>query len=35
MDIELVYLPVEERAVTLRGIDAALRRVAEKIRRPI
>ncbi|MBI2513267.1 MAG: nucleotidyl transferase AbiEii/AbiGii toxin family protein [Opitutae bacterium] len=35
VDIDLVYLPVEERAVTLRGIDAALRRIAEKIRRAL
>jgi predicted nucleotidyltransferase component of viral defense system len=32
-DIDLVYIPVEGREPTLRGIDAALRRLAERIRR--
>jgi hypothetical protein len=33
VDIDLVYLAVEERATTLKGIDAALQRIAAKIRR--
>lgn len=33
VDIDLVYLPVEDRAATLQGIDAALQRIAAKIRR--
>jgi predicted nucleotidyltransferase component of viral defense system len=33
VDIDLVYLPLEDRPTTLRGIDAALRRIAAKIRR--
>lgn len=33
MDIDLVYMPVEDRATSLNGIDAALRQVAERIRR--
>ncbi|HEU5080355.1 MAG TPA: nucleotidyl transferase AbiEii/AbiGii toxin family protein [Opitutaceae bacterium] len=33
VDIDLVYLPVEDRATTLQGIDAALQRIAAKIRR--
>jgi predicted nucleotidyltransferase component of viral defense system len=33
VDIDLVYLPVEDRLSTLRGIDAALQRIAAKIRR--
>ena len=33
VDIDLVYLPVEDRQTTLRGIDAALQRIAAKIRR--
>jgi hypothetical protein len=33
VDIDLVYIPVEDRATTLAGIDAALRRMAERIRR--
>ena len=33
VDIDLVYVPVEDRETTLRGINAALQRVAEKIRR--
>ena len=33
VDIDLVYLPVEDRPTTLRGIDAALQRIAVKIRR--
>lgn len=33
VDIDLVYLPVEDRPTTLRGIDAALQRIAAKIRR--
>jgi predicted nucleotidyltransferase component of viral defense system len=35
VDIDLVYMPVEDRATSLLGIDAALRRVAERIRRSI
>jgi hypothetical protein len=31
VDIDLVYLPVEDRPTTLRGIDAALQRIAVKI----
>jgi len=33
VDIDLVYLLVEDRPTTLRGIDAALQRIAAKIRR--
>ncbi len=33
VDIDLVYLPVEDRPTTLQGIDAALQRIAAKIRR--
>ncbi len=33
VDIDLVYLPLEDRSTTLRGIDAALQRIAAKIRR--
>ena len=33
VDIDLIYLPVEDRPPTLRGIDAALQRIAAKIRR--
>ena len=33
VDIDLVYLPVEDRATTLKGIAAALERIAAKIRR--
>lgn len=33
VDIDLVYMPVEDRATSLKGINAALRRVAERIRR--
>jgi predicted nucleotidyltransferase component of viral defense system len=33
VDIDLVYLPVEDRPTTLRGIHAALGRIAAKIRR--
>lgn len=35
VDIDLVYLPVEDRASSLRGIDAALQRIAAKIRRAL
>jgi len=35
VDIDLVYLPVEDRATTLQGIDAALRRIAANIRRAL
>lgn len=35
VDIDLVYLPVEDRAATLRGIDAALRRIAASVRRAL
>jgi predicted nucleotidyltransferase component of viral defense system len=35
VDIDLVYLPVEDRPTTLRGIDAALRRIAASIRRAL
>ncbi len=35
VDIDLVYLPVEDRPTTLRGIDAALRRIATRIRRAL
>jgi predicted nucleotidyltransferase component of viral defense system len=35
VDIDLVYLPVEDRQASLRGIDAALRRIAAKIRRAL
>ena len=33
VDIDLVYVPVEDRETTLRGIHAALQRMADKIRR--
>lgn len=33
VDIDVVYLPVEDRPTTLRGIDASLQRIASKIRR--
>jgi predicted nucleotidyltransferase component of viral defense system len=33
VDIDLVYVPVEDRETTLRGINAALQRMADKIRR--
>lgn len=33
VDIDLVYLPLEDRPTTLRGIDTALQRIAAKIRR--
>jgi predicted nucleotidyltransferase component of viral defense system len=33
VDIDLVYLPVEDRASSFRGIDAALQRIAARIRR--
>ena len=33
VDIDLVYVPVEDRATSLRGIDGALRRIATRIRR--
>lgn len=33
VDIDLVYLPLEDRPTTLRGIDAALQRIAATIRR--
>ncbi|MGA2248562.1 MAG: nucleotidyl transferase AbiEii/AbiGii toxin family protein [Verrucomicrobiota bacterium] len=33
VDIDLVYVPVEDRATSLRGIDGALRRIASRIRR--
>jgi hypothetical protein len=32
VDIDLVYLPVEERAPSLRGIDAALQRITARVR---
>lgn len=35
VDIDLVYLPVEDRKTTLAGIDAALRRMAAAIRRAL
>ncbi len=35
MDIDLVYLPLEDRPTTLQGIDAALQRIATKIRRAL
>jgi len=35
VDIDLVYLPVEDRPATLRGIDAALQRIAAKVRRAL
>lgn len=35
VDIDLVYLPVEDRTTTLRGIDAALQRIAVRIRRAL
>jgi predicted nucleotidyltransferase component of viral defense system len=35
VDVDLVYLPVEDRASTLRGIDAALQSIAAKIRRAL
>ena len=33
VDIDLVYVPVEDRETTLRGISAALQRIAGRIRR--
>jgi predicted nucleotidyltransferase component of viral defense system len=33
VDIDLLYLPVEDRTTSLKGIDAALRRIAAKVRR--
>lgn len=33
VDIDLVYVPVEDRATSLRAIDAALRRIAARVRR--
>jgi predicted nucleotidyltransferase component of viral defense system len=33
VDVDLVYLPIEDRPTTLREIDAALQRIAAKIRR--
>ena len=30
VDIDLVYVPVEDRETSLRGIDEALRRIADK-----
>src|SRR5690242_5405829 len=33
VDIDLVYMPVEDRATSLHGIDVALRRVAARIGR--
>ena len=33
VDIDLVYVPVEDRETTLRGISAALQRIADRIRR--
>ena len=35
VDIDLVYLPVEDRPSTLRGIDAALIRIATNVRRAL
>ncbi len=35
VDIDLVYLPVEDRAATLRGINAALERIAARVRRAL
>ncbi len=35
VDIDLVYLPLEDRPATLQGIDAALQRIATKIRRAL
>lgn len=35
VDIDLVYIPVDDRASSLRGIDAALRRISAKIRRAL
>ena len=35
VDIDLVYLPLEDRPTTLQGIDAALQRIATKIRRAL
>jgi predicted nucleotidyltransferase component of viral defense system len=35
VDIDLVYLPLEDRQTSLRGIDAALQRIAGKIRRAL
>lgn len=35
VDIDLVYLPVEDRIATLRGIDAALVRIAAAVRRAL
>ncbi len=33
VDIDLVYVPVEDRETTLRGINGALQRIADRIRR--
>jgi predicted nucleotidyltransferase component of viral defense system len=33
VDIDLVYLPIEDRPTTLQGIDAALRRISARIQR--
>jgi predicted nucleotidyltransferase component of viral defense system len=33
VDIDLVYLPVEDRATSLRAIDGALKRIAARVRR--
>jgi hypothetical protein len=35
VDLDLVYLPIEKRPATLRNIDAALMRLAMKIRRAL
>ncbi len=35
VDIDLVYLPVEDRPTTLKGIDAALQRIASRIKRAL
>jgi predicted nucleotidyltransferase component of viral defense system len=35
VDIDLVYLPLEDRPTTLRGIDAALQRISAKILRAL
>src|ERR1039457_4548409 len=35
VDIDLTYLPVEERQATLANVDAALRRIAERVRAAI
>ncbi len=35
VDIDLVYLPLEDRPATLRGIDAALRRISARIQRAL